>query len=375
MCVRVQSSAIGLLVGLAALLAAGDSSRLSAQSPVTERIPTATLIPATTVMLSASADSNSPAVWEQLGSQQLLFLFTSFAGRATRHVGTQLSSMASAGLIRYGADAPVHGVWMEAIVPDDDGTWYGYYHNELPAEVCGDTARTIPRIGAARSRDLGATWSDLGVILEAPRGWHDCNSTNRYFVGGVGDFSVVLDHDKKDLYFFFSQYGDREQTQGVAIGRMAWADRDQPGGRLSVWWRDATWVPTRRLRRMDDEPQEYAYPAGVPIYRAADGWHDGSAVDAFWGPSVHWNTYLEQYVMLLNRARDANWQQEGIYIAFAKSLSDPSGWSTPRRLLMGGGWYPQVLGTEAGAGTDKVAGERARFFLSGRSHYLIQFAR
>ena len=76
--------------------------------------------------------------------------------------------------------------------------------------------------------------------------------------------------------------------------------------------------------------------------------------------------------MLLNRAHDAEWHQEGIYVAFSPALSDPGAWSAPQRLLAGGSWYPQVVGLEPGIGTDKIAGERARLFVSGRSHYFIR---
>ena len=115
---------------------------------------------------------------------------------------------------------------------------------------------------------------------------------------------------------------------------------------------------------------------GFPIFAAKDSWHDGdSKVDAFWGPSVHWNTSIEQYVMLLNRAKDIHWAQEGIYISYASRLDDPAAWSAPKRLLSGGNWYPQVLGLEAGIGTDKIAGDSARFFMSGQSDYLIRFIR
>jgi hypothetical protein len=90
---------------------------------------------------------------------------------------------------------------------------------------------------------------------------------------------------------------------------------------------------------------------------------------------VHWNTYLEQYVMLLNRASDERWSQEGIYVSFARSLEDPGAWSPPVRLLSGGAWYPQVMGLAFGEGTDKVAGQRARFLMSGISDALIEFRR
>jgi hypothetical protein len=103
-------------------------------------------------------------------------------------------------------------------------------------------------------------------------------------------------------------------------------------------------------------------------------WHDGNAAaDAFWGASVHWNDYVEQYVMLLNRARDEQFNNEGIYASYAPTLDDPAAWSAPRKLRDGGGWYPQVVGLEPGSGTDKRAGRRARFFLTGRSEQYIEF--
>jgi hypothetical protein len=160
----------------------------------------------------------------------------------------------------------------------------------------------------------------------------------------------------------------------VAVARLPWALRDRPVGRLTVWWRGNTWIPIRRMRQ-DEETVQYFYPAGTPIYPAQDDWHDGETVDAFWGPSIHWNTYLEQYVMLLNRARNADWEQEGIYVAYAPTLDDPRAWSAPQRLLTGGAWYPQVIGLEPGVGTDKIAGERARLFISGRSNFIIDFQR
>ena len=88
---------------------------------------------------------------------------------------------------------------------------------------------------------------------------------------------------------------------------------------------------------------------------------------------MHWNVYLGQYVMLLNHAKDTNWKQDGIYVSFNPRLDNPTGWSTPVKILSGGRWYPQVMGIEAGAGTDKVAGRWARFFMGGSSEHMIQF--
>jgi hypothetical protein len=335
--------------------------------------PSATLIPSATISFSGSVDSNSPVVWETVAGVEWLFAFNSFDGWPSRAMGPQVQSLVPMGKVRFD-NPPPHGIWIEAIVPDVDGTWYGYYHNERPADMCGSSALVLPRIGAARSTDLGVTWEDLGTILEAPPESYDCNTSNRYFVGGVGDLSVALDRDGRYLYIFFSQYATREQAQGVSVARMPWAWRDRPRGRVAVWWRGNAWIPAR-MSGMREEAIDYSYAAGMPIYRARDGWHDGNAVDAFWGPAVHWNTYLEQYVMLLNHATDAEFHQEGIYVSYAATLDDPTAWSEPERLLSGGNWYPQVVGIEPGTGTDRVAGEYARFFMAGRSRYVIRFAR
>jgi hypothetical protein len=230
----------------------------------------------------------------------------------------------------------------------------------------------IPRIGGARSTDNGLTWESLGVVLEAPPGSHDCETNDKYFVGGVGDFSVQLDESSRDLYIFFSQYVRRGRSQGVCVARLAWADRDNPAGKAMVF-ANGVWLPARAF----DAPGgtvRWIYPSAVPIFPAAEQWNDADTdVDAFWGPALHWNSYLEQYVMLLNRAEDTNWSQEGIYVSFNRRLDNPTGWSQPVRILRGGGWYPQVMGIESGQGTDKRAGRWARFFVGGTSEHLIQF--
>jgi len=257
---------------------------------------------------------------------------------------------------------------MEAIIPDVDGTWYGYYHLERPATMCGTTDRVIPSIGAARSADFGATWESLGTVLAAPAFSFSCTTNDRYNVGGLGDFTVMLDPQSRDLYFFFSQYVRTEQLQGVGIARLAWADRDNPSRRVTVW-QDGRWIPAA----LRFGPERWIASA-IPIFPAAEPWHDSdTAVDAFWGPSVHWNTYLQQYVMLLNRSKDTNWAQEGIYISFAPRLDDPRLWTTPTKILNGGMWYPQVIGIEDGSGTDKTAGELARLFMRGTSSQYLRF--
>ena len=335
-------------------------------------VPQVELEDAPLLRLSGDVDSNSPAIWARVFGRNTLFVMTSVAGRPSTASGrnfTQLSRAAEATVEPW----PGGGIWMEAIIKDDDDTWYGYYHNENPATMCAGVDKVMPRIGAVRSFDRGATWEPLGVVLEAPPRTYDCQTNNQYFVGGVGDFSVQLGASGVDLFFFYSLYLRESSGQGVGVARLAWADRDDPRGKIMVW-RDGVWIPATRFRTPIGD--RWTYPAATPIFATAESWHDGDHdADAFWGPSVHWNTYLGRFVMLLNRAKNEKYDQEGIYISYASRLSDPRGWSRPAKILNGGRWYPQVLGLEDGQGTDKTAGEWARFYMQGSSRHFIRFSK
>ncbi|MGH9838436.1 MAG: hypothetical protein ACREEM_06595 [Blastocatellia bacterium] len=306
-------------------------------------------------------DSNSPAEWDSDGR---FFLFTS-SQQPFRSSGSSVFDLSFPALpvaIQLRADVR-GGQWLEATYRAEDGTLYGWYHNEPPG-LCGSSSRlTAPRIGALFSRDDGRTWQNLGIILDAPAGSLNCGTQNYYFAGGNGDFSVILDQNKEYLYFFISTYHRQFGEQGVAIARMKFEDRDAPIG--TVWkWRDGGWGEPGLGGRV------------ATTFPALIDWHRANA-NAYWGPAVHFNTHLDIYVMLLNHAIDRNWAQEGVYISFNNDPADPLGWSAPERLPLDQqqvGWYPQVIGLEVGE-TDKVAGQVARLFVSGRSVWEIVFHR
>lgn len=368
---------------IATSLAVGSWSphALTAQGPAVDPATArAVLIPAPRMALPGAVDSNSPAVWDIEDGEERLFVMTSSAGVPHLAVGSALGRLGPAEDVTF-TSHPGHGLWMEAIVADDAGRWYGYYHNEVPAVSCGRSDRSVARIGAARSLDRGRTWENLGIVLEASPDTVACDSTNRYVIGGVGDLSVMLDANKTDLYFFLSQYGKAPDVQGVAVARLLWANRDRPVGRVAIW-NDGVWEHGRWNRGPVTSPDGmvrrvwFEYPEGTPLVPTTQPWHNGDdRVNAFWGPSVHWNEFLELYVMLLNRAQDESYTGEGIYVSFAPRLDDPGLWTAPRKLLTGGRWYPQVMGTSLGSGSDKVAGSTARFFMSGQSDHLISFTR
>ena len=339
---------------------------LRAQSPH----PSARLVSAPSLPIDAKSDANVPMVWDLVDGVPTLFAFASWGGVPALLSGPELRGLREVSPITM-TPAAGHGIWMESVIADESGAWYGFYHHEVPADVCGRPERTILSIGLARSRDRGLTWDNLGIVLEGPPGTVACASTNTLLIGGVGDPSALLDADHNFLYLYFSQYGKPASAQGVAIARMPWADRDNPAGAFAVL-NDGAWLPARRI---DGETPAWEYSEGTPLVRVTEPWHDGdNKVDAFWGASIHWNTYLERYVMLLNRAKNEKFDNEGIYISFAPRLDDTGAWSAPQKLMNGGGWYPEVAGLEAG-GTDRQAGQRARLFLTGHSTHYIDFSR
>ena len=80
--------------------------------------------------------------------------------------------------------------------------------------------------------------------------------------------------------------------------------------------------------------------------------------------------------MLLTRSCcEPGWPTEGTYISFNTDLSNVNGWSAPQKILDApeAWWYPQVIGTDAGA-SDREAGEVTRLYISGASSWELVFS-
>lgn len=306
-------------------------------------------------------DCNNPCHWD--GTTMYIF---SSAGHPFRSSGPGLMHLSpqSERTAFDNEQGYNGGRWIESVWKAEDGKLYGWYHRE-PNDVCPGKPLTAPQIGAAVSTDNGKTWRDLGIILKAPDDSLFCDSANKYFAGGNGDFSVILDQQKEFFYFLISTYNKDPKEQGVAIARMRYVDRDRPVDKVFKWYRGA-WKQPGLGGRV------------TPMFGPAVDWHKPRA-NAYWGPSIHWNTYLERYVILLNLARDKDWNQDGIYVTFNRDISNPEGWLRPDKILdasrlEASKWYPQVIGANAAEReTDKLAGRSARLFVAGRSKWEIVF--
>ncbi len=342
-------------------VAAGE--RVLVELELEDVAPRAVLRPAPRIELpkvdtdpDRNADSNSPAHW--VGDT--LHVFES-AFAAYRSTGSSQGELGGTRAIEF--DNPFGlsgGRWIEATYrAETSDRLYGWYHHEPTFE---GTHLTAPKIGAAWSDDEGATWHDLGVVLDAPAGTIDHGARNGYFMGGHGDFSVIRQGDH--FYFLFTSYSGPTASQGVALARMPLTKLNDPVGAV-VKWHEGAW----------SEPGRGG--AVTPIFPATRSWAESDPT-SFWGPSVHWNSHLESFVVLMNRTEGGagDWRQEGVYATFNADLAQPDRWTTPSRVVAGGSWYPQVMGTDRERReTDKLAGRTARFYAGGRSEHEIEFRR
>ncbi|MBI1895727.1 MAG: hypothetical protein HYS04_04190 [Acidobacteria bacterium] len=305
-------------------------------------------------------DCNSPAFWR--GGR--LNLINSFGISVISNSSDQFSLGAGgAEWVTVDRSLEHYPAWIESVWQDSDGTLYAWYHHE-PGGICPASALTMPKIGALVSLDAGKTFTDLGIVLSAGHP-PDCDAANGFFAGGHGDFSVIVDREQRYFYFLFGSYGGPLSQQGVAIARMAFEDRASPYGKVWKYY-EGGWDQPGRGGRV------------TPVFPAFAAWGQADA-NSFWGPSIHWNTHLQRYVVLLNYTCCAPWwPQEGIYVSFNADLSNPAGWTFPDRILRyrdigsAPGFYPQVLGLGA-EGTDTVAGRSARLYVKGASKWVVTF--
>ncbi|MFN7936678.1 MAG: hypothetical protein U0R19_25375 [Bryobacteraceae bacterium] len=296
-------------------------------------------------------DSNTPSFWQN----GLLYTYSS-TSHPSLNIFDKDFNLLTSYEIRVDSDRHFP-MWIESVWQSTDGKLYAWYHHEVIG-VCPGTSYTTPEIGALVSTDGGRSFHDLGIILRsnAPV---NCQAQNGYFAGGYGDFSVIVDQNKEWIYFLFGSYGGDVSTQGVSVARMPFVFLDQPVG--SVWkYFDGHWSEPGLSGRT------------TPVFPASVSWADENT-DAFWGPSVHWNTYLQTYVVLLSRSCcQADWPQEGVYLTMNADLSDPKGWTAPFKIVDGGDWYPWFQGTAEGE-TSASAGQRTHLFLRQTSDWDVLF--
>ncbi len=336
---------------------------------------TVTFTPAPALAFPNPTDSNSPAFWDD----DAFYIFNSWGGQPRRARGTSIDNAADTnpgGSSSAYTNEGTAGRWLEAVVRDDEtGRLYGWYHEEIETP-CPQGKRTWPEIGAAISADDGETWDDVGLILTPRDGSVTCDTDHPVTNGGIGDFSVILDRSPDPashyIYFIFSSYGGDLEEQGISFARMLWTDRDEPFDRSSGRSQALKWDGS-------------AWNAAGIGGRSVAIFHDAQQVswtsaqnNGYWGPSVHWNSDLQKYIVVMDRSQGGNYVTQGVYMTYTTDLTNPASWATPKSIITDSqGWYPQVIGAPAIDGTDKAAGAgtslRTRYFNQGQSTLFVTF--
>jgi hypothetical protein len=311
---------------------------------------------ASPVDMPGPVDSNSPAWWQD----GQLHLLNSTGNGPLRSIGSDQFHLGTAQAIQFTHTNP-WPTWIEATWRDpDSGIIFAWYHQEHWG-VCGSASRlAVPQIGAAVSWDNGKSFQDMGEIISSGD-LTNCAAQNGYFAGGTGDFSVMLAPDHSYFYFFFTNYNGPVESQGVAVARVGFYNRfGQHGGVMKYY--NGDWTEPGIGGRV------------TPIFRAKVSWMAANT-DSFWGPSIHWNTYLQEYVMLLNRSCcTPGFTPDGIWVTYGTDLSDPKSWSKPKKILSNVSWYPQVL-AQSSTGTDSLAGRTPRLYVYGHSEWTLEFVK
>lgn len=325
-------------------------------------------------------EGNTPLVWSSDPAGPL-YLFTSDGWSTCRLSCESIEDLGNwLDVVEVELPQPEEGenlaVYIEAIIPDSVGDLYGFYHIEYPIchvedrrYRCDSRGMMSPAIGAAVSGDDGLTWKDQGIIISTGHWACDGWIGNGDFIGGNGDFSAVLDLTRTYVYFYYTNYYGGPTEQGIAVARMKWKMRDLEAPAMSVWkWYEGGWTEKGLGGRTS------------AVIQVEEPWDD-PGYDSFWGPAVHYNSYLRAFVMLLNHtsgsAERLCWpaDRESIYVSYCFDLDRPYLWTDPKPLTdveKRHFRYPQIVGMEDGE-TDREAGQHMRFFLWGRSTKTLTF--
>ena len=208
------------------------------------------------------------------------------------------------------------GAWLYSVFRRGERGMLGFYHAEDHQFPLDPASKWIAYKSIARctSEDRGLTWSERAQILTAHR-----PKPQKAAWSGLGDHCTVWDEKQHRWVCFF-------QEEAILCLAMS----EDPEGRPGSWkkWFEGGFT----------EPGLGGRATPIPALAK----HRGG------NPSVLWNTFLQQWIMVWH-----SWAGD-LWISTSEDLM---AWSPPKLLLSkpsaaGKVWYPTLIGA-----SDKIGGE------------------
>jgi hypothetical protein len=216
------------------------------------------------------------------------------------------------------------GSWLMAVFRVSGEELVAFYHAEDHWAAPNPDGIAWKSIAVTYSADNGVTWTPGEQIIT---GWQAKPETPQW--GGAGDQGVVWDAESERWVCF---YQEQAESGGAKLHVAVSSD---PLGSRGTWYK---W-----------DGKDFTVPglggkgAPLPSFKNRQGAN----------PSLHWNTYLEQWIMVYG-----GW--DGVtYIASSQDLIH---WTPSQALVRsdqgGRAWYPTIIGEDG----DAVAGQSARLY-------------
>lgn len=209
------------------------------------------------------------------------------------------------------------GMWLIGVRELSNGNLVGFFHAEshwYPRTTNGWFA--YKSIGVAYSSDNGLTWSTPQLLLKQA---NDKPSSPQW--SGLGDGCVIYNHLNNKYYSYY--------TPAAGATSVCMASSSDPSGTPGTWQK---WYNGSFSQPGIDGLETPV--AGLSLKPGAN-------------PTVHWNTYLNKFVMIWH-----GWDEK-LYIS---ASDDGEVWDDAKLLLDEGGktWYPVMIGDDSVSGGQTV---------------------
>lgn len=226
------------------------------------------------------------------------------------------------------------GSWFIGVFPlNETGRYIGFFHAE---SHWPNTDTAHKSIGVTYSNDYGKTWEAGEPIILDKNPKPSSPSWS-----GLGD-GCVIKIDNNPNYKWICYYQGKISSGANVICMAASNDDEAKAGTWKKWNGNKFSIEARNMNSTN-----YTGGQNYPIENLQS---KGGA-----NPSVMWNTFLNQWVMVYH-----GWDPRVVYISYS---NDAINWSYPYKVIGSASdpiWYPNLISSQG----DKIGGQDVRLYFS-----------